>query len=212
MQYLNRFNTRTQLGLIGNVYLDLEILKHLVFHTSFGFDYYDSTGKNAALIGTEGPVRSFNSLTLQHAENLAFTWTNTLNYNIEFGQHRLNVLVGTEAVRSDYTTEGATTTNFAYQTDDYLQLSAGVGSQTNNGSATGFRLLSQFGKVFWGYSNRYLASVTVRRDGSSRFGTANPYGVFPAFTAGWRINNENFFQDVKWVSNLKLRAGVGTVG
>ncbi len=60
--------------------------------------------------------------------------------------------------------------------------------------------------------DRYLASVTVRRDGSSRFGTNNPYGVFPAFTLGWRINNENFFKSIDFISNLKLRAGVGTVG
>ena len=103
-------------------------------------------------------------------------------------------------------------TNFALQTEDYLQLSAGIGSQTTNGSATGYSLLSQFGKLFYGYADKYLASVTVRRDGSSRFGANNQYGVFPAFTLGWRINNEDFFKNVKNVSNLKLRAGIGTVG
>ena len=91
-------------------------------------------------------------------------------------------------------------------------MSAGSGTQTTNGSATGYRLLSQFGKLFYSYSDRYLASVTVRRDGSSRFGANNQYGVFPAFTLGWRINNEDFFKNVKNVSNLKLRAGIGTVG
>ena len=212
MQYLNRFNTRNMVSMIGNVYLDYEIIKSLVFHTSLGFDYADGLDRTAALIGDEGPVRSFNSLLLQESKNFTFTWTNTLNYNLVFGQSRLNILAGTEAVKNDATTFGAQTTNFALQTDDYLQISAGTGSQTTNGSSTGYRLLSQFGKVFYGYSNRYLASVTLRRDGSSRFGAANPYGVFPAFTLGWRINNEDFFKDVKFVSNLKLRAGVGTVG
>jgi TonB-linked SusC/RagA family outer membrane protein len=73
-------------------------------------------------------------------------------------------------------------------------------------------LLSQFGKLFYGYADKYLASVTVRRDGSSRFGTNNPYGIFPAFTLGWRINNEEFFKSIRSVSNLKLRAGRGKVG
>jgi TonB-linked SusC/RagA family outer membrane protein len=212
MQYLNRFNNRNQFITVGNVYLDLEIIKHLVFHTSLGFDYSDALAKNAALIGTEGPVRSFNSLALQESKDFTFTWTNTLNYNFEVGKHRLNLLGGMEAVRNDFSTFGASTTNFALQTQDYLQLSSGVGAQTNNGSATGYRLLSQFGKVFYGYADRYLASFTIRRDGSSVFGTNNPYGIFPAFTLGWRINNENFFKGVKNISNLKLRAGRGTVG
>ncbi len=212
MQYLNRFNDRNQLLLIGNVYLDLEIIKRLVFHTSFGFDYSDALAKNAALIGDEGPVRSFNSYGQQELKDFTFTWTNTLNYNLEFGKSRLNLLGGVEAVKNDFSTFGANTTVFALQEESYLQLSAGVGAQTNNGSATGFRLLSQFGKAFYSYADRYLASFTIRRDGSSRFGTNNPYGVFPAFTLGWRINNENFFKGISSVSNLKLRAGYGKVG
>ena len=212
MQYLNRFNTRKQLIINGNVYLDLEVFKHLVYHTSFGFDYSDLLAKNAALIGDEGPVRSFNSLALQESKDFTFTWTNTLNYNLEFGKSRLNLLAGIEAVRNDFSTFGAATTNFALQEESYLQLSSGVGSQTDNGSATGFRLLSQFGKAFYGFSDRYLASFTIRRDGSSRFGTNNPYGIFPAFTLGWRINNESFFQNIRNLSNLKLRAGYGKVG
>ena len=212
MQYLNRWNTTNQFLAVGNVYLDFELIKNLVYHTSLGFDYSDAIAKRAALIGDEGPVRSFNSLSQQESKELTFTWTNTLNYNLVFGQNRLNLLAGTEAVRNDFQTFGAATTNFALQDVNYFQLSAGTGAQTNNGSATGYRLLSQFGKVFYGYSDRYLASATIRRDGSSRFGTNNPYGIFPAFTLGWRINNESFFKNVNKVSNLKLRAGIGTVG
>ena len=212
MQFLNRFNTRNQFLTLGNIYADLEIFKHLIYHTSVGFEYSDGLAKNAALIGNEGPVRSFNSLGLQETKEFTFTYTNTLNYNLEFGKHRLNLLAGTEAIRDNYQTFGANTTNFALQTVDYLQLNAGVGAQTDNGSATGYRLLSQFGKLSYGYGDKYLASATLRRDGSSRFGTNNQYGVFPAVSAGWRINNENFFQGIKNVSNLKLRAGIGTVG
>src|SRR5207247_5626927 len=117
-----------------------------------------------------------------------------------------------EAGRNDLQIFGAATTNFALQDVNYFQLGAGTGAQTNNGSATGYRLLSQFGKAFYAYSDKYLASFTIRRDGSSRFGTNNPYGIFPAFTLGWRINNESFFRNVRGVSNLKLRGGVGKVG
>ena len=113
MQYLNRFNTTNQFLAHGNVFADLEVIKHLVFHTSLGFDYSDAIAKRAALIGDEGPVRSFNSLSLQESKELTITWTNTLNYNLVFGQSRLNLLAGTEAVRNDFQTFGAATTNFA---------------------------------------------------------------------------------------------------
>lgn len=214
-QYLNRFNTNNQFLTVGNAFLDLELIKHLVYHTSLGFEYSDGLYKNAALIGTEGPVRGNNSFTETESKEFTFTWTNTLNYDLNFGKSRLNLLAGTEAVRDDFSQFGASTANYALQTQDYLQLSTGVGSQTNFGNATGYRLLSQFGKLFYGYSDKYLASFTIRRDGSSKFGTNNPYGVFPAFTLGWRINNENFFRNLASsasISNFKIRAGRGTVG
>jgi TonB-dependent starch-binding outer membrane protein SusC len=212
MQYLNRWNTTNLFLTTGNIYAEIEPIKNLVFRTNLGFDYADGLGKVIKQIGDEGPVNSFNSLAEQESKEFTFTWSNTLNYNLLFGKSRLNLLVGMESVRDDYSTFGASNTNFAIQDVNYFQLSSGSGSQTNNGSATGYRLLSQFGKAFYSYADRYLASVTVRRDGSSRFGTNNPYGIFPAFTLGWRINNEEFFKGVTPVSNLKLRAGIGTVG
>lgn len=212
MQYLNRWNTTNLFLTTGNVYAEIGILKNLVFRTNLGFDYSDGRGKVIKQIGDEGPVNSFNSLAMQESKEFTFTWSNTLNYNLIYGKSRLNLLGGVESVKDDYQTFGASNTNFAIQDVNYFQLSSGSGSQTNNGSATGYRLLSQFFKAFYSYADRYLASVTVRRDGSSRFGTNNPYGIFPAFTLGWRINNEDFFKNVKNVSNLKLRAGVGTVG
>lgn len=212
IQYLNRFNNNTQLLLFGNIYAELEVIKKLVLRSSFGFDYSDSLGRYITQIGNEGPVNSFNSLLLQQGKELTFTWTNTANYTLEFGQSRLNLLAGIESVRDNYSAFGASVTNFAVQNLSYYQLGAGSGTQTDNGYATGYRLLSQFGKIFYGYSDRYLASFTLRRDGSSRFGTNNPYGYFPAGTIGWRINNEDFFKDVHFVSNLKLRGGYGVVG
>jgi TonB-dependent starch-binding outer membrane protein SusC len=212
MQYLNRWNTTNLFLATGNIFAEIEPVRNLVLRTSLGFDYSDGLGKVIKQTGDEGPVNSINSLAEQESKDITITWTNTATYNLIFGKSRLNLLAGVEAVRDDYSTFGAANTNFAIQDVSYFQLSSGSGAQTNNGSATGYRLLSQFGKAFYSYGDKYLASVTVRRDGSSRFGTNNPYGIFPAFTLGWRINNEDFFKNVKNVSNLKLRAGVGTVG
>ncbi|HXB42918.1 MAG TPA: SusC/RagA family TonB-linked outer membrane protein [Puia sp.] len=215
MQYLNRWNTTNLFLTTGNIFMEIEPIKNLVYRTSLGFDYSDGLGKVIKQVGAEGPVNSFNSLALQETKDFTFTWTNTLNYNLVLGRSRLNLLAGMEAVRDDYSTFGAANTNFAIQDVNYFQLSSGSGAQTDNGSATGYRLLSQFGKAFYSYADKYLASVTVRRDGSSRFGTNNPYGYFPAFTLGWRINNEDFFKSIASsasISNLKIRGGVGTVG
>ena len=212
MQFLNRFNTTNILNMFGNLFAEIDIVKNLVFRTSLGFDYSNGLATVIKQTGDEGPVNSTNSMSQQQSKEFTFTWSNTLTYNATFGKSRLNVLLGIESVKDDYSTFGAANTNFAIQDVNYFQLSSGSGAQTVNGSATGFRLLSQFGKAFYSYADRYLASVTVRRDGSSRFGTNNPYGVFPAFTLGWRINNEDFFRNISAVSNLKLRAGVGTVG
>lgn len=215
MQYLNRWNTTNLFLAFGNVFAELEPVKNLVFRTSLGFDYADGLGKVIKQTGDEGPVNSINSLALQETKEFTFTWSNTLTYNLSLGKSKMNLLAGVEAVRDDYSTFGASNTNFAIQDVNYFVLSAGSGAQTDNGLATGFRLLSQFGKLFYSFADRYLASVTVRRDGSSRFGTNNPYGIFPAFTLGWRINNEEFFKSIASaasISNLKLRGGVGTVG
>ena len=212
MQYLNRWNTTNVFLATGNIYAEIEPIKSLVLRTSLGLDYSDGLGKVIKQVGDEGPVNSFNSLTEQESKDITITWTNTINYNLVFGVNHFNFLAGMEAVRDDYSTFGAANTNFAIQDVNYFQLSSGSGAQTDNGSATGYRLLSQFGKVFYSYADRYLASATLRRDGSSRFGTNNPYGYFPAFTLGWRINNEKFFKNVQNVSNLKLRAGYGVVG
>lgn len=215
MQYLNRWNTNNLFLTTGNIFAEIDPIKNLAFRTSLGFDYSDGVGKLIKQTGNEGPVNSINSLALQESKEFTFTWTNTLTYNLLLGKSRLNLLAGIEAVRDDYSTFGAANTNFAVQDVNYFVLSSGSGSQTNNGSATGYRLLSQFGKAFYSYADKYLASVTVRRDGSSRFGANNPYGIFPAFTLGWRINNEDFFKNlasIASISNLKLRAGIGTVG
>jgi TonB-linked SusC/RagA family outer membrane protein len=215
MQYLNRWNTTNLFLTTGNIYMEIQPIKNLIYRTSLGFDYSDGLGKVIKQTGDEGPVNSINSLALQDSKEFTFTWTNTLTYNLTLGKSRLNLLAGIEAVDDKYNTFGGANTNFAIQDVNYFVLNAGSGAQTDNGYGTGYKLLSQFGKAFYSYADRYLASVTVRRDGSSRFGVNNPYGVFPAFTLGWRINNEEFFRPIAAsasISNLKLRAGIGTVG
>ena len=69
-----------------------------------------------------------------------------------------------------------------------------------------------FGRVNYTMMDKYLLAVTVRADGSSKFGSGNRWGVFPSFSAGWRISQEEFMQDINWINNLKLRASWGQLG
>ncbi|MCD8268345.1 MAG: TonB-dependent receptor, partial [Parabacteroides sp.] len=102
---------------------------------------------------------------------------------------------------------------FLLENEDYMYLSVGDSNLRNGGGATSYALSSFFGKVNYSYDNRYLASVTVRRDGSSRFGANNRWGTFPAFSVGWRVSEEGFFEGAKEVvSDLKLRYGWGKTG
>ena len=82
-----------------------------------------------------------------------------------------------------------------------------MGSYKNDNTLIGF-----FGRVSYGYDNRYNLMVSVRREGSSKFGNNNKWGTFPSISAGWTISNESFMKDVTWLDNLKLRAGFGITG
>ena len=102
--------------------------------------------------------------------------------------------------------------DFSVYNKDYMWPNAGVGESMAKGTGGGYTLVSFFGKANYTYDDRYLASVTMRYDGSSRFGKNNRYGTFPSFSAGWRITEESFMKSVKWLENLKLRASWGMTG
>ena len=213
MQYLNRWDNSKKMALYGNVFTEIDILKGLTFRNSIGMDFNDFSRKDIEPIVKNGFVnRSNNSLTFDTNKYSSLTISNTLNYNLNISEHKFGILIGTESTKTDLNTLYARAEGFAVESESYFTLSAATGARTNNGISTGSRLLSQFGKFNYSFSDRYLASFTIRRDGSSRFGQDNRYGIFPAVTAGWRINNEQFLKNVTAVSNLKLRAGYGEVG
>jgi TonB-linked SusC/RagA family outer membrane protein len=213
MQYLNRWDNSKKMALYGNVFTEIDLLKNLTFRNSIGMDFNDFQRKDIEPIVRNGFVnRGTNSLTFDTNKYSSLTISNTLNYSLKVSQHKFGILIGTEAIKTDFNTLYARAEGFAVESESYFTLAAATGARTNNGTSTGNRLVSQFGKFNYAFSDRYLASFTIRRDGSSRFGVDTRYGIFPAVTAGWRINNEQFLKNVTAVSNLKLRAGYGEVG
>jgi TonB-linked SusC/RagA family outer membrane protein len=213
MQYRNRWDNTVKSFLFGNTFLEIEPVKGLVFRSNAGLDYSTSQIKNIELAFQEGFLgRNVNSLARNTTNLVSITWSNTLTYAIKKGQSSLNFLVGTEAIKADQEGFGAFREDFSSQAEDFFYIDAGSGRNVTSGTATGNRLFSLFGKINYGYADKYLASVTLRRDGSSRFGEENKYGFFPAVNVGWRIANEEFMADVTFISDLKIRGGFGRVG
>lgn len=213
MQYINRWDYFKKNNFYGNVFAEWSIVDNLTFKTNVGVDYNSYFGRDIEPTVRNGFItRSNNRLIHDTNEFTSLVFSNTLNYKLESGNHRLNVLAGVEAIRDDFKSTFAQADGFAVETESYFVLDAATGAKTNNGRMTGNRLLSQFGKADYVHSNKYLASFTIRRDGSSRFGKNNRYGIFPAATVGWRLSEETFIKQIKPISDLKLRAGYGVVG
>jgi TonB-linked SusC/RagA family outer membrane protein len=213
MQFLNRWDNTKRVSLFGNIFTEIDLLKDLTFRNSVGIDFNDYSKKDIEPRVTNGSVnRTYNSLTYDTNKYSSLTISNTLNYNVKLSNHKIGVVVGIESIKTDLNSLLARAEGFEVETESYFVLSAASGARTSNGISTGSKLLSQFGKINYAFSDKYLATFTIRRDGSSRFGQDNRYGVFPAATVGWKINNEDFLKDVKAISLLKLRAGYGGVG
>ncbi|HEY6977396.1 MAG TPA: TonB-dependent receptor [Chitinophagaceae bacterium] len=197
----------------GNVFAEVDFLRHFTVRTSFGGlirnGYYYSFGFHDYENAENNTSNSFNENAYY---DRSYTWTNTIAYNAVFGKHDVKVLGGLEAIDNYGRGVGGTALGLFSNNPDYRVLSNGSSGFTNYSNAYQNSLYSQFGKVDYAYSNKYLVSATVRRDGSSRFGPENRWGVFPAFSAGWVITQESFMQGVSWLNNLKLRGSWGKLG
>ncbi len=200
--------------LFGNVYVDVDLLKNLTLHTSFGGESYAGTGRTFAYPEFENSENvTTNTYTETSNYGWNWTWTNTLNYHTTFGEkHAVNVLVGTEALDTKGTNNTSTTQGYFSFDPNYTVLGAGSGTVTTTSTRSTEGLWSQFGRIDYSYNDKYLLSGTVRRDGSSKFAPTHRYGVFPAVTAAWRLSEENFMKSITWLRDLKIRGGWGVMG
>ncbi len=213
MQDLAKWNNANRLSSFGSIFIEAQPIKNVFFKSTLGADNNNFLSKVISPTFSEGALnRTTNSLVFDQNHYLSMTWSNTLRYNVDLKEHHLKFLLGTEYIKTDLTFQNTKKEGFALQTEDYFTMNAGTGNTTVSGGSTGNRLFSQFARVDYTFSDKYLAAVTVRRDGSSRFGTDNQYGIFPAASFGWKLDKENFMKDNNLFSELKLRAGVGRVG
>ncbi len=140
----------------------------------------------------------------------------TSKYDLNIGKHRMNALVGYSYQYYTYNRNYAN--NYNFPTEFYTYNNLGIGQALKEGKAgmgsekTENTLIGFFARVSYAYDNRYNLLVSVRREGSSKFGDNHKWGTFPSASLGWTISNEAFMEDVTWLNNLKLRAGFGITG
>lgn len=199
--------------LIGNIYANFQIMEGFNFNTSLGVDYDNIFTKDMFKTYQRGFLaNTVAELDQRQSHFVNWVFNNTLTYTKLIGQHNITALVGTEAIEGFNTIMSARGKDFAIETNDGFQLDAAQGERNSGGSSTGFSLFSYFGKVNYTYKDKFLTSFTIRRDGSSRFGSENQFAWFPAASVGWRIVQEDFMSNVNWLSDLKIRAGWGKTG
>jgi TonB-linked SusC/RagA family outer membrane protein len=199
----------------GNIFAQVDILPGLYARTSLGIEYNQSNRSEYFHRDIEAAeARNANSLNVINNLDRSFTWFNTLNYNKAFGVHTVNVLLGTEAVKTYAAEFRASRSGFAFDDLDYRYLDAGSAAGLSNAGpgATESALFSQFGKVNYAFKDLFLADFTLRRDGSSRFSQANRYGIFPAFSVGLRMTELSFMKSAKFLDDMKIRVGWGKTG
>jgi len=201
---------------VGNLYGEFDVLKNLKARSSIGIDFrtqderqFTSTnypGTSNADASTRGSARTANN------QQVIWLLENTLTYNPNLGEtSHLTLLAGQSMQASDRYTAGASTKGFGSNAVPYL----GGGSSILDlpySYADQWSLLSFFGRATYDYDGRYLAQVSLRADGTSRFSTKNRFGYFPAVSLGWNIAKEAFFPQNTSLSSLKLRASFGANG
>ncbi len=207
-------------GMIGSAFIGIEPIKGLIFESKVGAQFYPYSYR---FFLDTFPQNVFSAPYNQFSEgggyNSDLRWTNKLSYDFRIGtSHKINAFVAYESDKNLSRFSSGTTPNLPYTTPGYLNLNNGVPTlnggpyNTVSGGSDNETSTSVFGNVNYTLVDKYLFSFVARRDGSSKFGPLNRYGNFFSYSAGWRLSNEKFMQNVSWVNDLKLRAAYGENG
>ena len=205
---------------VANVYAELQPVKDLRIKTLLGFNhnansyrqyspmYYSTTNDN-----NKGASTVMENMT----KNWTLTWTNTAMYDWTMGLHQFNSMIGMEVERA----QGNYISGNASLLEIYDQWSTAYltnNNSGNNGQIAGYptedyRRISYFGRIGWNYNDRYMANITMRADGSSRFAKSHRWGWFPSVSAGWVVTGEKFMERTRsWLDFFKIRGSWGQVG
>ena len=211
--YNARDNQNSSWRIFGNAYVDIMPIKGLTLKSNIGIEHIQYLNKALTRNVRPEDISANRAVTRAYGQGDTWTWTNTANYLLDInGVHHFTFLAGTEAIKYVFEDLSATRKDYAFEDADYMQIGSGSGTMTNGGGKQEWALFSLFGKIDYNYADRYLFSATLRRDQTSRLSSKNNSGIFPAFSAAWRISEEAFWPKNHTIDNVKLRAAWGQNG
>jgi len=184
----HKFNLNNRIN--GNVYADYEIIKGLNVRATFGANISagrDDTFNEAFDYGANS--NTINSLEYLSDDFEQYTFNIVGTYDKSFGKHDIKVLAGYETVSTEIYRFSASAQNFPLQYAKSFALATGDVNIPNRNSFDEDKILSQFGRINYVFDNKYLFTANIRRDGSSKFGPGNQFGIFPSLSAGWNIRD-----------------------
>lgn len=189
-----------------------KIIKGLSFRNTTGMRY--QTRRNDIFYGDKSVTGKRSSIngSIENIENGSFQTSNVLTYNWSNDSNDLTVMAGQEFVSKWTRNFKAAATNFPNDEIGLGDLSLGLASTPQSYQNYDDKLLSFFTRVNYNYKEKYLFTASLRADGSSKFGKNNKWGYFPAFSAAWRMGEEEFIKNLNVFSDLKLRIGYGLAG
>ncbi|WP_333820709.1 SusC/RagA family TonB-linked outer membrane protein [Ohtaekwangia sp.] len=208
----NQLNNSKTNRFLGNIAAEYELAEGLVAKVLFGADVVDNK-QSRYLPNSTAEGQSFNGLgTIGAVFTTNWLNENTLSYTKQInGVHNINAIIGATAQASKTNGSIAESNGFAFDQLTVNSLGDGNTARIAKSFTSAWQLASFLGRVNYGFGEKYLATVTVRADGSSRFGDNNKWGIFPSVALGWNITEEDFFT-VDQIDALKLRVSAGITG
>lgn len=198
--------------IFNSIYTEVKLMEGLKYRVNFGPDF--TLSRWGRFIGAQTNARKGGDPQASTQSNFGFNWTleNIINYSKTVQKHNLNVTFLHSIQRDRYENYAANVQGIPAETQQFYNLGnassvLGVGS-----NLTEWTINSLMARVNYDYNDKFLVTLTMRRDGSSRFGVNSKYGNFPGVAVGYNISNEPFLKSVQWLDLLKVRAGWGSVG
>lgn len=199
---------------LGSAFIELEPLKGLQIRSSISttFSAFKNSRYVPSTIGSPNNPPTNNKGSLNLSEGTSFDWviTNTATYSKKMDKHSFKGLVGYITQRSS--ANNITLNASPYSNDLIKTLNAADGITSWGQTINKWNMLSYLGRINYAYLDKYLITATIRSDGSSRFGENKRYALFPSIAGAWRVSEENFIKDIRWIDQLKLRASFGKSG
>lgn len=214
--YLKRLDSHNpQTGLFVNPYVSIKLMKGLTFKSNLAITRNINTSKEFDTRILETGKKFFNNtLTMGNGTTQDMLAEQTLDYKHSFngGDHDLNVLLGYTFQKSAYEQFSVHAQDFDREDPQFRYFVNGQQIYPPSGGKTESAILSYFGRINYSYKGKYLLTGILRRDGTSKLADPNRWEYYPSLSAGWRMSEENFMQNITWLNSLKIRGSWGRLG